>query len=110
MKLFFSLVFAIGLLVGAWSSFANHIPMPNLPIGKTAFNVAYWDTPCGELTAYLIGDWQILTIDKSWVRISNYTEGKIWLIRNLDGHIDEYYSEFDFYRAKYPSICDAIKK
>ena len=105
MKKIFSLILAAALFIGAQNAFANHIPMPNLPIGETAARIREGETPCGKLILYEFDSgWDIATLMGQWLMI-DYRMEKIWIDRNLDGHLDEYWEDTEKFAEKYPNRC-----
>ncbi|KKT40981.1 hypothetical protein A2W54_01420 [Candidatus Giovannonibacteria bacterium RIFCSPHIGHO2_02_43_13] len=111
MKIIFSLVLTAVLFIGASSSFASHIQMPNLPIEETAYNIEEYDYLCGHAIWYDFLEWVILTVDDKWVLIGEKKSEKIWVNRDGDDHLDEFYGNGDHgFETKYQNICDIIKK
>src|SRR3989344_3353215 len=112
MKKIFGLILVIILAAGAQSAFANHIPMPNLPIGETAVRIQKFQEKCGKAVYYTYlkdGFWVVVTLDDKWLAVISYEHKtfpqKAWLIRNLDGHIDEYSEDALAITIKYPDLC-----
>lgn len=97
-------------------AFANHIPMPNLPIGETAYKIQKFQEKCGEAVWYSYkqgGFWVVVTLNGNWFAVFFYENQpipqKAWLIRNLDGHVDEYFDDAWEVFTKYPTPCDAVR-
>jgi len=111
MKTVFGLILATAIFVCAQIVSANHIPMPSLPIGETAYNIEEYDYSCGHAIWYDFLEWIILTVDDKWVLIGEKNSEKIWVNRDGDDHLDEFYDNGDRgFETKYRNICDIIKK
>lgn len=116
-KIFAGLALAILMFVGSPRVFANHIPMPNLPIGETAVEIKDSHESCGEVVDYFFIDtrhdivvsWIVVTLNGRWLGVINALTKETWLDRNLDGHLDEY-STIDAVEKKYPTICSVVEK
>lgn len=115
-KAFVGLMVAVLMTVGAPLAFASNIPMPNLPIGETAYKIQKFQETCGEAIFYSYhqnGFWVVVTLNGNWFAVLSYESKpfpqKAWLIRNLDGHIDEYFDDAWGVFIKYSTICDAVK-
>lgn len=110
------LVLAVLVAIGAPQALANHIPMPDLPIGETAYQITKFQEKCGEVVAYSYkenGFWAVYTLNGKWLAVILYDKHglpeKAWIIRNLDGRINEFLDNFGVL-AKYLDICDAVMK
>lgn len=116
-KAFVCLMAAVLMTVGASLAFAHHIPMPNLPIGETAIDIRRSYEHCGKVVDYYFLDtrpseiivWIVTTLNDKWLLIAHDDLNKIWLVRDLDGHINEYWEDYDAFLKKYPTFCDAVK-
>ncbi|MDO8523308.1 MAG: hypothetical protein Q7S12_03445 [bacterium] len=111
MKTILCLLLVGFLLINASIARANHIPVPNLPIGETAYKIGQYDWKCGKAVWYDFTDWYIITINGKLVLIGKRNSDKVWVDRDSDGHFDEFYDDGDnAFEAKYHNICDIIEK
>ena len=116
MRKIFAVLAVLVLLTGVSRVFANHISMPNLPIGETAYKIQKFQESCGEIVVYAYkqnGFWAVYTLNGKWLAVISYENEpfaqKAWFIHNLDGHIDEYLDNAMIILTKYPSLCDAVR-
>ncbi len=113
MKTISSLIFGTILFFGAISAFANHIPMPNLPMGNEAIKITEAPHPCGKVTLYEFLDggsiWGIWMLNGRWLMVDKDME-EFWIDKNLDAHLDEKVDNYMDFTIKYPELCDIIKK
>ncbi|MDP2668642.1 MAG: hypothetical protein Q8P07_02295 [bacterium] len=127
-KILAVLVFLFAMTVFS-SAYANHIPVPNLPVGERAAyiltdNIHY---KCGSVTIYrFLSGWLIHSLNGKWLAVIRYDketaddnvfEGvkdmeEIWFDNDQDGHLDEHYTHADeaVLSKKYPDFCSVVRK
>ena len=93
-------------------------PRPNLPpLSEFKLFVSNPNTPCGKLEVYghnlngVILVQFIVNESQNPLAVIRETPStyQVWIDKNMDGVVDEYISNGEVLRARYPTPCDVLK-